>query len=354
MRHLPLLFTCLVWSSLPLLPCEFPGTGVRAQTAVVEEDESLPLVVASASIFADMAEQIGGDHVRVRSVVPIGGDPHVYEPTPADVRLIAAADLVLINGLTFEGWMNELIANSGTRARTVTITEGIGTIASEEYANSSDPHAWMSARNGLTYVQNIRDALVELDPFNRKVYEFNANVYLQQIQELDREIFAQLDRVPEDRRVLITSHDAFRYYGRHYGIQVEAALGTSTDAEVQTDDVNRLTRIIRRTGVPAIFVESTINPKLIRQIATDNGVIIGGNLFADSLADPDHPAGTYLGMLRYNTTTIVEALLGNTADAGIGLGPGMAQQLILLSIILAAMAGAFFYVVYRINRGVSA
>ncbi|MFK8164299.1 MAG: metal ABC transporter solute-binding protein, Zn/Mn family, partial [Lewinella sp.] len=317
------------------------------------EDPTLPLVVTSASIFADMTEMIAGGHVRVESVVPIGGDPHIYEPTPSDVQLVSRANLVLINGLTFEGWMNELIENSGTIAETITITEGIGTIASEEYANSSDPHAWMTAANGLIYVRNIRDALIELDPFNRKVYEFNAGVYLQQLEDLDAEIFRQIASIPEKDRILITSHDAFRYYGRHYGIQVEAALGTSTDAEVQTSDVNRLTNIIRDTGVPAIFVESTINPKLIRQIAIDNDVIIGGYLYADSLGEPDTEAGTYLGMLTFNTNTIVQALKGNTADIKDGMAPKAGQQLILLGIILAVMAGAFFFMVRRINRGVA-
>jgi len=324
-------------------------TGVRAQN----EEDARPLVVCSASIFADMTVVISGDLVRVESVVPIGGDPHIYEPTPDDVRLVSQADLVLINGLTFEGWMNELIANSGTRAKTVTITEGIGTIESEEYANSSDPHAWMTAANGVRYAENVRDALIELDPFNKEVYEFNAGLYIQQLQDLDAEIFRQIESIPADRRILITSHDAFRYFGRHYGIQVEAALGTSTDAEVRTDDVNRLTNIIRDSGVPAIFVETTINPKLIRQIATDNEVIIGGNLYADSLGEPDSPAGTYVGMLKYNVSTIVAALRGETGDVGIGLGPGSAQQWLLLSIILAVMAGAFGFMVNRLNRGIA-
>ena len=328
-----------------LLPC----TCVLAQ-----ENDERPLVVASASIFKDMAEVVAGDLVRVQSVVPIGGDPHIYEPTPEDVQLIGRANLVLINGLTFEGWMNELIENSGTRARTVTITEGIGTIASEEYANSSDPHAWMTAANGRVYVENIRDALIQLDPFNREVYEFNAGLYLQQLADLDAEIFAAIASIPEDRRILITSHDAFRYYGRYYGIRVEAALGTSTDAQVQTEDVNRLTNIIRDSGVPAIFVETTINPKLLRQIATDNGVIIGGNLYADSLGDPDTEAGTYRGMLTYNTRTIVAALRGETGDVGTGSGPSSTQQLTLLGVILLVMGGAFGFMVQRINRGVGA
>ena len=323
-------------------------TCARAQ----ETDEKY-LVVASASIFADMAEVISGGLVRVESIVPIGGDPHIYEPTPSNVQLVSRADLVLVNGLTFEGWINELVENSGTSAETVTITEGIGAITSAEYANSSDPHAWMTARNGMTYVRNIRDALNRLDPANKEVYDFNAGIYLQQLEDLDKEIFARIATIPESRRVLITSHDAFRYYGRYYGIRVEAAMGTSTDAQVQTDDVNRLTRIIRESGVPAIFVESTINPKLIRQLATDNKVIIGGELLADSLDEPGEEGGTYLGMLTFNTNTIVTALLGKAEDAGIGEGPSGGQQAALLAVILAVMAGAFSFMVVRINRGVA-
>ena len=345
-RRLPLALLFLA-----LLLC----TRARAQSP----DDERPLVVTSASIFADMTLMVADDLVRIQSVVPIGGDPHTYEPTPADVRLIAAADLVLVNGLTFEGWMSELIENSGTRARTVTITEGLGTIASEEYANSADPHAWMTAKNGLTYVRNIRDALSGLDPFNQEQYRFNAGVYLQQLEDLDAEIFAAVATVPEQHRILITSHDAFRYFGRHYGIRVEAAMGTSTDADVRTGDVQRLTETIRDSGVPAIFVESTINPKLIRQIARDNDIVIGGSLYADSLGDTDGPAGTYTDMLRHNVRTIVSALRGESGAAmasGAGAAEGgasTAETVGLLGIILGIMVGAFFYMVRRLNVGMA-
>lgn len=347
MRILTLLFVLLLCTCVR---AQTPSGAVTRSVNDSQENDVRPLVVASASIFADMARSIAGGEVRVEMVVPIGGDPHIFEPTPESVRLVAKADLILINGLTFEGWMNELIANSGTRAKTVTITEGIETIESEEYENSADPHAWMTANNGLIYVRNIRDALIELDPFNRQVYEFNAGVYLQQLEDLDREIFRLVESIPAKQRVLITSHDAFRYFGRYYGIRVEAALGTSTDADVQTDDVNRLTTIIRETGVPAIFVESTINPKLIRQIAEDTDVFIGGSLYADSLGEPDTEAGTYEGMLKFNVKTIVGALRGETGAVEIGTPLSNAQQLLLLGTILAVMGGAFGFMVVRINR----
>lgn len=300
------------------------------------------IVVSSSSIFADMTRVISGDLVDVESIVPIGSDPHTYEPTSSNVQLIARADLVLVNGLTFEGWMNDLIENSGAVAETATITEGIGAIARGQYVNLSDPHAWMTARNGMTYVRNIRDALNRLDPANKDIYDFNSGIYLQQLEDLDKRIFGQIESIPEARRVLITSHDALRYYGHHYGIRVESVLGTSTDAQVQTDDVNRISKIIRESGVPAIFVESTINPKLVRQLVTDNEVIIGGELLADSLDEPGKEGGTYIGMLTVSTNTIVAALKVQVEDVGTGKGLSGSQQAVLLSIILTVMAGAFF------------
>lgn len=267
-----------------------------------------PLVIASASIFADMAENISGGLVEVASIVPIGGDPHIYEPTPGDVQLVTKADLILINGLTFEGWMSELIENSGTKAVVVRITEGIQPIESIKYKNSTDPHAWMDAKNGFTYIENIKNALSELDPDNADKYEFNYNIYRQQLEELDLEIQQAIQAIPEKQRVLITSHDAFRYYGKRYGIQVEAILGTSTDAEAQTSDIMRLNKVISENKVPAVFIETTVNPKLLKQIASDNQVAIGGALYSDSIGDKDSPAPTYLDMLKYNTKTIVDAL----------------------------------------------
>jgi ABC-type Zn uptake system ZnuABC Zn-binding protein ZnuA len=266
-------------------------------------------VVATASIFADMAKQIAGDApIRISSIVPIGGDPHMYEPTPADARLAAGADLVLMNGLTFEGWLSELIENSGTNAEIVLITEGITPIQSDRYVNATDPHAWMDALNGLIYLENVYQALVELDPANAEMYAFNYGVYRKQLEDLHTYIETQVASIPEKQRVLITSHDAFRYYGQRYGLRLESVLGVSTDAEVQTSDIVRLNKVISENAVPAVFIETTVNPKLLQQLAKDNDVRIGGTLFSDSIGDADSEAPTYLDMLLFNTNTIVEAL----------------------------------------------
>ena len=313
-----------------------------------------PLVVATASIFADMARQVGGDAVRVETIVPIGGDPHTHEPTPRDARLVTQARLILRNGLTFEGWLNELIDNSGTTAPVATITEGVEPIASTVYANATDPHAWMDVQRGLLYLRNIRDALTELVPEEREMFDFNYRVYRQQLEDLDAYIRLSIERIPENRRVLITSHDAFQYYGRRYGLELESILGISTDAEAQTSDVLRLTETIRRRGVPAIFVESTINPKMLQQIAQDEGVRIGGELFADSLGDEASPAPTYYDMLKHNTETIVAGLLGvgsetSSPDAATERGNSRTVTFILWGIVAMVLIGGFVYVALRVQ-----
>lgn len=304
------------------------------------------LVVASASIFADMAKNIAGDLVEVKSIVPIGSDPHIYEPTPADARLVSKADLLLVNGLSFEGWLNGLIENANTKAPVVTITEGIEPIRAV-YKNSTDPHAWMSAANGLIYIENIYKALVALDPENEQTYQFNYNVYRQQLEDLDRYIMQEVKKIPESQRILITSHDAFQYYGRRYGLKLESVIGISTEAEAQTSDVIRLNKIIRKNKVPAVFIESTVNPKLLEQIATDNQVRIGGKLYSDSIGGVDSPAPSYLDMLKYNTDTIMAALSGSEEVAEASDEEGGSAW--LWALVGLVFMGAFVFVASRLN-----
>lgn len=265
-------------------------------------------IVATASMIADMVKNIAGDLANVETIVPIGGDPHTYDPTPSAAMLASRADLVFVNGLTFEGWLEELIRNSGTDAEIIRVTEGIQPIASEQYQNATDPHAWMSAKMGLHYILNIKNALVNYAPAEAFLIETNYKVYKRKLEALDNYIDEQIRKIPQEKRILITSHDAFQYYGRRYGIRLESMLGVSTDSDVQTSDIRRLNEVIRESNVPAIFIESTINPKQLEQIARDNGIKIGGKLYSDSLGDGDSPASTYIDMLRHNTDVIVEGL----------------------------------------------
>ncbi|MEE9371482.1 MAG: zinc ABC transporter substrate-binding protein [Saprospiraceae bacterium] len=274
------------------------------------QGQSKPKVVASASMLLDIAKNIAGDEVDLAMIVPIGGDPHIHVPTPANARLVNKANLILVNGLTFEGWMNELIENSGTTGKTITVTEGVEALKSLAYHNSADPHAWMVASNGIIYADNTRMALIDLLPEKAVIFNQNFKNYKKELLELHEYIKTQIATIPSEKRILITSHDAFQYYGRAYGLRLEAIMGISTDAEAQTSDIMRVNEAIRTHKVPSIFIESTINPKMMKQIAKDNDVSIGGQLFADSLGDEASPADTYINMLKSNTDTIVKALTG--------------------------------------------
>jgi len=307
-----------------------------------------PHVVTTVSILADMTQNIGGEHVQTSSIVPVGGDPHIYEPKPSDAQLAAKADLILKNGLTFEGWLTELIENSGTKAKSVLVTAGLDPIASLTYENSADPHAWMDASYGLIYAQNIKDALIELDPEHTEAYQANFDLYAKEIAALHRYIQEQINQIPEQQRVLITSHDAFQYFGRRYGLQLESILGTSTDAEAQTTDVIRLTKVIKSSGVPAVFIESTVNPKMLQQIAKDTGVRIGGKLFSDSIGGPESEAPTYLDMLRYNTDTIVKALTSKKEDA-LDQASGEGTPWVWYGVIGVLFLGGFIVMARQMN-----
>lgn len=311
-----------------------------------------PVVVSSATMFTDMVKNIAGDLVTTETIVPIGGDPHLHTPTPRDAKLVKSADLLMLNGLTFEGWINELIENSGTKGKTIMITEGVDPISSDTYKNSTDPHAWMDLANGRIYIKNIAKALKELDPANASTYEANYKSYDQQLADLDAYVVEKIKEIPKEKRILITSHDAFKYYGKRYGIRLEAIQGISTDSEIQTSDIKRVSYTIKRYEVPSVFVESTINPKQLKLIASDNGAIIGGKLYADSLGDKDSPAATYLDMIKSNTNTIVAGLSAGATDKSEEVGienKGGKSNLILYGIMGLLLLGGMLFLIKKLS-----
>lgn len=307
-------------------------------------------VVSSASIFQDMVKNIGGDKIESYTIVPIGGDPHLYEPKPSDAQLVKSANVILVNGLTFEGWINKLIDNSGSKANVYTITEGVDVLKSEKYKNAADPHAWMDAGNGLIYIKNIRDALVETDPKNADYYTANYEKYKNEIATLDNYITEEIKKIPEKKRMLVTSHDAFAYYGKRYNIRLNALKGISTEAETQTSDMVRVSKAIKDSGVPAIFVESTINPQVIQQIAKDNNVKIGGELFADSIGDKDSEGPTYVKMLKHNTDVIVKALSQNTMTSTKIDTDDTANSWLIYLIVGMIMLAALVFAITKFNK----
>ena len=307
-----------------------------------------PKIIATASMISDIAQNIIGDKFEVVTIVPIGKDPHTYEPTPGDATMVANADVIFKNDLTFEGWLGKLIDNSGTKANVVTVTKGVDVIESLTYANSADPHAWMNALNGIIYAENIKNAMVEYDAKNKDFYEKSFNFYTRKLRSLDQYILDQIKEIPEQQRILITSHDAFQYYGRRYGIRLESILGTSTDAQAQTSDIVRLDKVIKNNNVPAVFIESTVNPKMLQQLANSNDITIGGSLYSDSIGNKDSNAPTYYEMLKVNTDIIVKALSRKAQPITAEAPPS--SNGILYGVLGLLFFGAFFFVYKSMNK----
>ncbi len=273
-----------------------------------KNESQRPLVVATTGFLADITAQIAGDACAVVSLLPTGTDPHTYEAIPTDAALLSRADLVIENGLTLEGWLEKLIRNTSQRAMRVVATTGVVPIQSADHQGSVDPHAWMDPVHGRQYARNICSALIKLMPDQRQYLEDRWLGYDQQLGETDAYIRRILSVVPPEHRVIATTHDAFRYMGNRYGYAVLSLLGTTTDAEVRTTDLQEMVRNIQSRRLPALFVETTLNPRLMQQVARDGGIRLGGKLYADSMGPKGSGADTYLSMLKHNARVIASAL----------------------------------------------
>ena len=270
-------------------------------------------VVATFSILADFARNVGGDRVNVTALVGPDSDTHVYTPTPEDAKRVSEAKLVIVNGLGLEGWLPRLVKSSGDRAIIVTATKGIVTRkppAGDDHGHAFDPHAWQSVSNAKIYVANIRDALIAADPPSAEIYRGNAQAYLAELDKLDRDVRAAVDSIPADRRRVISTHDAFGYFAAAYGITFIAPQGVSTESEVSARDLAAIVRQIKADAIPAVFLENITDPRLMRQIATETGARIGGTLYSDSLTGEKGEAPTYIAMVRHNIKALTSALSG--------------------------------------------
>jgi zinc/manganese transport system substrate-binding protein len=267
--------------------------------------------VASFSILGDMVKVVGGDRVEVTTIVGPNADTHVYEPKPSDAAAVAKAQVFFVNGLGFEGWMDRFVQSTGYKGPLVVASEGV---KSHDFVDDgetvADPHAWQSLQNGILYVENIRRGLCSVDAEGCANYEANAKAYEAQISALDAEVKAAIAAVPAARRKVITTHDAFLYFGEAYGVQFLAPVGISTDAEPSAQGVAKLIVQIRSEGVSALFIENMSDGRLIQQIADETGVKMGGELYADALSEPGAGAATYLEMFRHNIGLLVPAMEG--------------------------------------------
>jgi zinc/manganese transport system substrate-binding protein len=272
-------------------------------------------VVATFSILGDLVRNVGGDRVEVTTLVGPNGDAHVYSPTPADGRRLAEAKVVFTNGLNLEGWIDRLVKSSGTKAAKVEASRGITPLqGTDEHGHDDhghggfDPHAWQNIGNAKVYVANIRDALAAADPDGKAAYEANAAAYLARLDALDAEVKTLVAGIPADRRKLITSHDAFRYFEAAYGIDFVAPQGVSTEAEASAKDVARIIQQIKREKISAVFVENISDSRLMERIAKETGARIGERVYSDALSEPNGPAGTYIDMMRHNIRAFSAAL----------------------------------------------
>lgn len=294
---------CALWGCVP---------------AEAARDDGRVRVVATTSIVADLAREIGGADAHVISLMGPGVDPHLYKAREGDVRRLANADLILYTGLHLEAKMGEVLERLGERSRVVAVTSGIDTVgllSPPEFEGAYDPHLWFDVSLWRRAAETTRDALMAADPARAQVYRANAERYLERLDTLHAYVRRQAERVPASRRVVVTAHDAFNYFGRAYGFQVRGLQGISTASEAGTADVQALADFIVARRIPAIFVESSIPQRTIEAVqaavrARGFEVRIGGELYSDALGSPDGPAGSYEGMVRHNIDTVVGALLG--------------------------------------------
>jgi zinc/manganese transport system substrate-binding protein len=310
-------------------------------------DEPLD-VVATFSILGNMVEQVGGDQVAVTTLVGPNGDAHMYQPSPEDARAVSSADVLVVNGLEFEGWLDRLTDASDFSGVRIVAANGIDAIAYDDHGHDDghehehghddhghdddhehghdhhddeghqhgayDPHAWQSVGNALVYTDNISSGLSEADPNHAEFFASNADAYRGELESLDADIRALVQEIPSDSRLVVTSHDAFQYFGRDYGLEFRSPQGVSTESEASARDVADLIEGIRADGVSAVFFESTADTRLLERIAEETNARIGGTLFPGALSEPNGPAPSYLAMMRHNAETISAALAGNVKE----------------------------------------
>ncbi|ACN16488.1 putative ABC-type manganese/zinc transport system, substrate-binding component [Desulforapulum autotrophicum HRM2] len=307
--NFPLVKSLLILGLISLLPTPPSPADVISKS----------VIVASTTQIADFARQIGGDQVVVKSILAPGADPHTYNVTPRDVQIVLEGDLCIENGLHLEGknWMKTLAKDANKTL--ITATDGIQPLTINQGGESiPDPHSWFSPRNAAVYVNNIIKGLATLDSKNTALYQARGKLFLQQLRILDAWIREQINLIPPQRRILVTTHDAFNYFCREFKLNEKndflsiAPVGWSTGAEVGAgitpERRRKVIQSIKESGAPAIFVETTINPKQIREIAKETGVAIGGELYSDSMGPEGSAGETYIGMMRENTLLIVNAL----------------------------------------------
>lgn len=265
--------------------------------------------VASFTVLADIVKQVGGEHVNVKSLVGPDGDPHTFEPTPQDSQALAQADMVFVSGLGLEGWMDRLVRASGYKGEPVVASRGVSTRSMEEEGKTiTDPHAWNSMQNGVIYATNVMNALIQADPQDAEAIRRSGARYIEQLQGLDRWASATFAAIPVAKRKVLTSHDAFGYFGQRYGVTFLAPVGFSTEAEASASEVGGLIKQLQAEHIRRYFIENQTDPRLVKQIASATGAQPGGELYPEALSQPSGPAPTYTAAFRHNVDILSRSM----------------------------------------------
>jgi ABC-type Zn uptake system ZnuABC Zn-binding protein ZnuA len=278
-------------------------------------------VVAVETFLADTAQRVAGDRLKIAALMPIGADPHSFEPTPGDVKKVADCDVLIINGDGFEVFLDKLLQNAGGVHKVIDASAGLANRGMREgegyhgheegeHHHEGDPHFWLAVNNMIGYVRNIQRGLSEADPDGTEIYATNADVYISTIKELDRWIFDQVALIPPSSRLLVTNHESLGYFADRYGFRIIGTIlpGASTETSPSAKQLAKLADRIKATGARAIFLETGTNPQLPRQLADETGIKVVTELYTHSISAPSGPAPSYIDMMKYNTTAIVDAL----------------------------------------------
>jgi len=289
--------------ALAALPLAMPGFA-----------QARPIAVASFSILADLLRDVAGDRMEIRVLAGPDVDAHHFQPRPSHAEAVRGARLVLRNGAGFDNWFDRIIASTGFSGVNVLATQGVtlrrAAPTPGHNHGSQDPHAWQDARLAIAYLRNIEAGLIRADAAGEAEYRARATAAVARLEALDAWVRAEIARVPEARRIVVTSHDAFAYFGAAYGVRFRAPQGVATRAEPSAQQVAALIRQIRAENITAVFIENMANPATLRRLADEAGVRISGRLYADALSPADGPAATYEAMMRHNVTLMVSAMAG--------------------------------------------
>jgi manganese transport system substrate-binding protein len=285
------------------------GVVVGCSAPVPTQQAESKKVLTTFTILADMARNVAGDNLTIESITKVGTEIHGYEPTPQDIARAQGATLILDNGLNLEAWAERFYSNLKGVAR-ATLSEGITTIPIKtgDYQGKPNPHAWMSPRNALIYVENIRKAFTKIDPDRANIYQQNASNYSQKIKDLDQKLQATIAVLPPPSRFIVTCEGAFSYLAQDYNLQEIYIWAVNSDAQGTPQQIANVITQVRKHKVPAVFCESTVSDRNMRQIATQTGARYGGVFYVDSLTAPDGDAPNFLALLEYNINTLIKGL----------------------------------------------